>query len=376
MTNFQSYLLALSTAIIPHMCSADIYKVLWPEEAQKGNAGWNAVKIINMTSNTVFDGSMSGVYTQDLSGLKKKIEVAQGVTYLTHHSLDATAVGGPAVIEFSGSDITFRAEAAIAVNPFEGAAPAYTYDVIYKVDVTTGEVLETTLVASSAEEANAAIAAGFTVDLEASNLDRTGAGTSFQSYANNITNEVNADIETNGGLVTKQLSNPDGTSLLRKEADGTVHIGQNSIVLADEAVSASGNDEVYSSSGVLQLGNNDQHRTVIKGTLEVPTPTLGSHAANKSYVDKGDAATLKTANKYAEGIGAMMMAATQVTMTADPGSKLNIGFGLGSLSGENAFAIGLTGSSNDGSFRYSVTASYSDYVDEVAVGAGLSWSLR
>ena len=72
----------------------------------------------------------------------------------------------------------------------------------------------------------------------------------------------------------------------------------------------------------------------------------------------------------------MMMAATQVTMTADPGSKLNIGFGLGSLSGENAFAIGLTGSSNDGSFRYSVTASYSDYVDEVAVGAGLSWSLR
>ena len=243
-----------------------------------------------------------------------------------------------------------------------------------RVDRTPQEILM--MERKKAEEANAAIAAGFTVDLEASNLDRTGAGTSFQSYANNITNEVNADIETNGGLVTKQLSNPDGTSLLRKEADGTVHIGQNSIVLADEAVSASGNDEVYSSSGVLQLGNNDQHRTVIKGTLEVPTPTLGSHAANKSYVDKGDAATLKTANKYSDGIGAMMMAATQVTMTADPGSKLNIGFGLGSLSGENAFAIGLTGSSNDGSFRYSVTASYSDYVDEVAVGAGLSWSLR
>jgi len=54
------------------VCSADIYKVLWPEEAQKGNAGWNAVKIVNMTSNTVFDGSMSGVYTQDLSGLKKR----------------------------------------------------------------------------------------------------------------------------------------------------------------------------------------------------------------------------------------------------------------------------------------------------------------
>ena len=72
MTNFQSYLLALLTAIIPHVCSADIYKVLWPEEAQKGNTGWNAVKIVNMTSNTVFDGSMSGVYTQDLSGLKKR----------------------------------------------------------------------------------------------------------------------------------------------------------------------------------------------------------------------------------------------------------------------------------------------------------------
>jgi hypothetical protein len=277
------------------------------------------------------------------------------------HSLDAVGSGGPTVIDFSGENITFRAEQGIAINPQGGASPAYVYDVVYKVNATTGAVLETKLVASSEAEQTLADAAGFTVDLEESDLNRSGASTSFQSYASNVTTEGTVNIETKGGLVTEQLSNPDGTSLLRKEDDGTVHIGQNSIVLSDEAVSASGNDEVYSSSGKLQLGNNASHKTIIKGTLEVPKPKTGNEAANKSYVD---------------GVGAMVMAAAQLNMMYNPDSVLDLGFGLGSMDNENAIAVGLGGVLPDSNMRYSLSATYSDYTAQVSYGAGLSFSLK
>ena len=185
-----------------------------------------------------------------------------------------------------------------------------------------------------------------------------------------------------GGTDSLISSVDDGTlqlgdgSILRSEVDGTVHVGANSIVLADELVSASGNDEVYSSSGVLQLGNNDNHRTVIKGTLEVSNPTQANHAANKSYVDTGDAATLSSAKSYSNGIAAMTLAASQINLSGDPTSSLNFGIGFGSMGGENAFALGLGGVNQNTNMRYSATASYSDTTKKVAIGAGLSWSLR
>ena len=37
--------------------NADIYKVFWPEENMQGSAGWDAVKIVNVSSNTILDGS-------------------------------------------------------------------------------------------------------------------------------------------------------------------------------------------------------------------------------------------------------------------------------------------------------------------------------
>jgi hypothetical protein len=371
--------------------NADIYKVFWPEESMQGSEGWDAVKIVNISSNTILDGSMAGVYTQDLTTLKAGASAAAGgATYQMEHKLDAMGNGGPTVIDFSGSNITFRAESGIVLNPQGGANPSYTYDVVYKVNASTGAVLETKLVASSTAEQVLADAAGFTVDLEESTLDRSGASTTFQSYASNVTTEGTVNIVTKGGLVTEQLSNPDGTSLLRKEDDGTMHIGQNSIVLADELVSASGNDEVYSSSGVLQLGNTDKHKTIIKGTIEVPTPTQKNHAANKKYVDSADAATLSSANTYADtvgtatlssantysnAVGAMSQATSQIGLNIDPKAKLSLGIGLGTMDGQNAFAIGLTGFEEQSGFRYSTTMSYSDTTKNVAVGAGLSWSL-
>jgi hypothetical protein len=280
------------------------------------------------------------------------------------------------VLDFSGTNLTLRAESGIVLNPLGGAGTSYTYDVVYKVDALTGELLETRLVASNAAEATLADEAGFIVDLEESTLNRSGAGTSFQSYASNATNQGSVNIQTKGGLITEQLSNEDGSSLLRKETDGTVHIGANSIVLADELVSASGNDEVYSSSNVLQLGNNDNHRTIIKGTLEVPTPTQNNQAANKLYVDTGDATTLSLAKSYSNGIAAMALASSQINLSADPTSSLNFGIGFGNMGGANAFALGLGGTNQNTNMRYSGTASYSDTTKRFAVGAGISWSLR
>ena len=367
---------ALGAIMLAGSASADIYKVFWPEESQKDTSGWDTVKIVNISSNTVLDGSMSGVYTQDLAPLTSGAAAANsGGTYQMVRSLEALG-GGPAVLDFSGTNLTLRAESGIVLNPLGGAGTSYTYDVVYKVDASTGELLETRLVASNAAEATLADEAGFLVDLEESTIDRNGMGTSFQSYASNATNQGSVNIQTKGGLITEQLSNEDGSSLLRKETDGTVHIGANSIVFSDELVSASGNDEVYSSSNVLQLGNNDNHRTVIKGTLEVSDPTQANHAANKSYSDTGDAATLSSARSYSNGIAAMTLAASQISLSADPTSSLNFGIGLGSMGGETAFAFGLGGIDQNADMRYCATASYSDTTKSFAIGGGVTWSLR
>ena len=152
-----------------------------------------------------------------------------------------------------------------------------------------------------------------------------------------------------------------GDNLIRLETDGTVHVGKNSIVLSDEIISASGNDEIYSSSGVLQLGNNASHKTIIHGSLEVPVPITGNQAANKSYVD---------------GIGAMVMAAAQLNMMYNSNSVLDLGVGISSVGEENALAIGLGGVIPESRMKYSVSASYNNTSQEVSYGAGVSFSLK
>ena len=404
-----SFILA---AFIANMASADIYQIYWPEENMAdpennpNDTSWQAVKITNVSSNTVIDGSMTGIYEQDLSLLISGASaINNGGNYQIEHSLTATN-NGPTVLDFSGNVLKFRAADAIAINPDGHAGSTYTYDVVYEVNPITGELISSTLVASSSAEAVLADQAGFDVDTEISELNRSGASGTFQSYGSNITNEGVVNIETNGGLITEQLSNPDGTSLLRKEDDGTVHIGQNSIVLADELVSASGNDEIYSSSGVLQLGSDDNHTTIIRGNLEVSTPTQNNHAANKGYVDTQDAATLATARSYADtqdaatlatarsyadtqdaatlstaksyanGVAAMAMAASQISMNVDPNAKLGFGFGLGSVGSETAFSLGFAGIDQSSGIRYSLTGSYNEGTKQTGIGAGIFIPLR
>lgn len=368
----------------PQNVFADIYQIFWPEENladpenDPDDTSWQAVKITNISSNTVIDGSMSGVYEQDFSNLISAASTANSNgTYELERSLTATN-DGPTVLDFSGNTIKFRAEQALAFNPQGHNGETYTYDVVYEVNPSTGEVISSILVASSNAEATLAEEAGFTVDTEISSLDRSGASGTFQSYATNLTNDGNdeVNITTNGGLVTEQLSNPDGSSLLRKEDDGTVHIGQNSIVLADELVSSSGNDEIYSSSDVLQLGDDENHTTVVVGNLEVGTPTADNHAANKAYTDTQDAATLQSAKTYANGVAAMAMAASQISMNVDPNVPFGFGIGFGNIGNQSAFSIGFAGADKETGVRYSITGSYNEGTGQSGVGAGLFIPLR
>ena len=252
------------------------------------------------------------------------------------------------------------------------------FDRILELDVTTGKVVSEKLIATSQEGYTRAIEAGYEVSL-AETGDTSGSTLiNFKSYSENISNatETENTVATKGNFSTNQITSADGASLFRQEDDGTVHIGENSIVVADELVSASGNDEIYSSSGVLQLGNDTNHRTVVVGTLEVATPTQANHAANKSYVDTQDALTLKSAQTYANGAAAMAMAASQISLNVDPNSSLGFGMGFGNIEGSSAFSLGLVGSDQKSGVRYSVTGSYNPSTKQTGVGAGVFISLR
>ena len=314
------------------------------------------------------------------------------------------------VLDFTGTNLKLRTNRGLGLDPVGVLGDNYWYDVVNNVDLNTGEIVETILIASSQTEFNIARAAGYNVILDSSSIERATNGVSFTSFSTNVTNENDtsslANNETMGGLVVEQISGIDGASIFRQEADGTVHIGENSIVLSDETVSQSGNDEVYSSSGVLQLGNDDNHRTVVRGTLEVSTPTQSNHAANKGYVDTQDAATLVAARSYADtqdaatltsarsyadtqdattlqsakvyanGVAAMSMAASQISFNADPQAPIGLGIGFGNIGDQSAFAIGLTGYNQNSGVRYSFTASHNATTKQTGIGAGVFFSLR
>lgn len=202
--------------------------------------------------------------------------------------------------------------------------------------------------------------AGFTAMLAESAINRSGGNfATLTSFSTNITNAstATANVESDGGLNAEKIVGGDGATLFRQETDGTVHIGENSIVLSDESVSASWFDEVYTSSGVLQLGNKDSHRTVIKGDLEVNNPTKPEHAANKRYVD---------------GLGAMAMASLSASNSIPAGE--GIGIGTGYIGGQTALALGMKKRVGNGKYNVSLTASHNTTLSQSGVSAGFGWS--
>ena len=267
--------------------------------------------------------------------------------------------------EFRGNILTIRENLAVDVRDKGSDQIAKTgddgvqktYDRVMELNVTTGEVMSETLIAHTQADYDYAVANGHTVILENTG-DLSGiTPVTMTTYAENITNAgSSAVVETNGNFSTNKITASDGASLMRQEDDGTVHIGQNSIVLADELVSNSGFDQIYSSSNVLEIGNTSSHRTKIRGALEVQDPTESNHATNKRYVD---------------GISAMASAVSSMPQAAQGETMLTVGTGY--RDGQNAFALGFTSRPLKSPVSFNVNATYSDSASKTTFGAGLGW---
>ena len=215
-----------------------------------------------------------------------------------------------------------------------------------------------TLIAHTQADYDYAVANGHTVVLENTG-DLSGiTPVTMTTYAENITNAgSSAVVVTNGNFSTDKITASDGASLMRQEDDGTVHIGQNSIVLADELVSNSGFDQIYSSSNVLEIGNTSSHRTKIRGALEIQDPTNPNHATNKRYVD---------------GISAMASAVASIRKWVNQGETM-LTVGTGYRDGQNALALGFTSRPIKSPVSFNVNAAYSDSASKTTFGAGLGW---
>lgn len=362
MKQIKLIILSLCLVLNFNYCAfADKYNFYFPDGAMDDNsdgipnADEQKVKIINTSTYTVYDGTLSGYYALEYSNLASTLTNRDSSDW--EASLDYMG-SNQEVLDFAGSVLTIRENSVLQMNDNNGG-DSYVYDRVTKVDVTNGTVASEILIASSQEAYDAAIAAGHTAMLAESNLNRSGAGyKTLTSFSPNITNSVSAtsNVLSKGGFTTEQITNSDGTVIFREESDGTIHVGENSIVLADETVSASGNDEIYSSSGKLQLGNNSNHVTEVKGSLRVQDPKVETDAANRRYVD---------------GIGASALASIS-SLTAIPEGN-GVGLGSGFINGQSALALGAQSVLENG-MNINFSSAYNSTVGSYTVTTGVGFS--
>ena len=240
------------------------------------------------------------------------------------------------------------------------------------INTADGSVASQTLIASNLSDYNHASAAGYEVVLEdkSATPDQLAVMELFQmtSYSENLTNAgsmVGDAIETKGSFSTTKITDADGVSLFRQEDDGSIHIGENSVVIVDSPNSSSGNDMIYSSAAdgsTLQIGNIDSHRTIINGTLEVTGESsfqstidmqgnritgLGAPQGQTDAVSKGYLDTVT--NKLADGIedSNAMSAALAALPNTSPDAEAYCGGGLGSYGDAQAFSLGCASNIND-----------------------------
>ena len=261
------------------------------------------------------------------------------------------------------------------------------YDRILTINTSDGTVSSQTLIASNLSDYNHAVANGYTTVLEEKSAtpDELALMELFKmtTYSENLTNSgsmVGDAIETQGSFSTTKITDADGVSLFRKEDDGSIHIGENSVVIVDSPNSLSGHDMIYSSvadGSILQIGNIDSHRTIIKGTLEVTgessfqgtinmqanritglgAPLQSTDAVNKAYADTLAASTLTSANSFTgtlanslyDGIedSSAMGAALAALPNSAPDALAYCGGGFGAYGNSQALAVGCASNLNE-----------------------------
>lgn len=115
-----------------------------------------------------------------------------------------------------------------------------------------------------------------------------------------------------------------GNIVVAAEPGNRVTINNGSVVITAAQERGDGNT-ISSSDGILYLGDSNQHRTIVRGTLEINDPTAPNHAATRRYVD-------------AMGALAMSMATLP---TPAPGKSM-FGYSVGHINGESAFSAGFS----------------------------------
>ncbi|MGB1850992.1 MAG: YadA C-terminal domain-containing protein [Candidatus Micropelagos thuwalensis] len=260
-----------------------------------------------------------------------------------------------------------------------------TYDRLININTADGSITSQTLIASNLSDYNHAVTNGYEVVLEdkSATPDQLAVMELFQmtTYSENLTNSgsmAGDAIETQGSFSTTKITDAEGVSLFRQEDDGSIHIGENSVVIVDSPNSSSGNDMIYSSAAdgsILQIGNIDSHQTIINGTLEVTgessfqgiidmegnritglgTPQDPTDAVSKGYMDNALLGLPSkiyvdtVANNLADGIedsNAMSAALAALPNTA-PDAEAYCGGGIGSYGDAQAFSLGCASNIND-----------------------------
>jgi hypothetical protein len=381
MTNFFKRIICITLAFTWSIASADSYQLYLPGQSsfQNGELPTNLQKlwIVNTDSNVVKQVDMTRYFQTSFpnneSALYSNQVDFQGSTRVAQ--------------DFVGNVITLRDNSLVQISSLTADesdplfGQAFYYDRVVKINVDTGVLEEDYVVARSAEALQVALDMGYEAVLA------DGAGEivpgfqeySLKTFSKNATTSTGAQA-TDGGFFAEQITSSNGASLFRQEADGTVHIGENSIVLADESISASGFDTIYSSSGRLQLGNNSSHTTVVEGALEIQEPTAPNHAATKNYVDTNTVSreylenyvdTHTVSRKYLDTSIAMAMAMSALPRATD--DKKVVAVGIGQHGSQAAIAVGVSAivGERNTQVNLNITGANSG---KVSVAAGVGWS--
>lgn len=115
-----------------------------------------------------------------------------------------------------------------------------------------------------------------------------------------------------------------GNIVVAAEPGNRVAINNGSVVIT-AAQERGGGNTISSSDGILYLGDSNQHRTIVRGTLEINDPTAPNHAATRRYVD---------------AMGALSM--SMATLPTPAPGKSMFGYSVAHINGESAFSAGFS----------------------------------
>ena len=369
--------------LVSSLAIADSYMIYMPTDAEfsQGDPG-TELFITNMDSKTVtttdLDPFITRTRTNSYSGTFGSESAELNLTLLPQNRFYQ---------DIKGSVLTIRENSVLVVTKSDGNLRYYGR--IIGLNITTGAIDSEVLIASNQADYDFAIANGHEAILEDANTDDMSGrdGVTLKTYSQNITNSGDdAAVATQGNFSTNLITAADGSSLMRQEDDGTIHLGDNSVVIAPSTDGGTTPDMIYSSAAdgsTLQIGNISGHHTIIKGTAEITgsmdmnsnritdlgTPINSSDAATKGYVDSlvGNSVS----QQYVDGIAALSSAIS--IMPKASAGKTMLTAGTGYLNGESALALGLSSRPVNSPVSFNFAASHNSTVSKTVFAAGVGW---